>query len=237
MLPEPCFGRWYRSPVAKVFGGGSSDLPAQVATHDGPRPLVRPNKTRHVRRGRDQAGASSRPRRPQHRPRVRSLTPRVGENLAAARASFSPLKARDALPVPRTRPDFLSAPLSSPYRPRRRRRRLPPRPSSASAQRAASAPRPPSIPAPSRPPPRLRPRAATTTTTPPLPLPPRPSARPNSFPSSSSSRSRPRAARRTRTSSSRPSPRRTDSPTASGKSAASAPSSSCRTRTAVRSAC
>ena len=31
-----------------------------------------------------------------------------------ARASFSPLKARDALPVPRTRPDCLSAPLSPP---------------------------------------------------------------------------------------------------------------------------
>ena len=191
MLPEPCFGCWYRPPVAKVFGGGSSDLPAQVATHDGQRPLVRPNKTRHVRRGRDQAGASSRPRRPQHRPRVRSLTPRVGENLAAARASFSPLKARDALPVPRTRPDFLSAPLSSPYRPRRRRRRLPPRPSSGSAPPAVSAPRQPSIPARSPPPPRLPPRAAMpprATTTPPPRPPPRPSARPSSSPSLSSSR-------------------------------------------------
>ena len=139
-----------------------------------------------------------------------------------------------ASPRPALTPD---APRVFPNRPRRRRRRLPPRPSSASAQRAASAPRPPSIPAPSRPPPRLRPRAATTTTTPPLPPPPRPSARPNSFPSSSSSRSRPRAARRTRTSSSRPSPRRTDSPRVSGRSAASVPSRSCRTRTARRSAC
>ena len=109
-----------------------------------------------------------------------------------ARASFSPLKARDALPVPRTRPDFLSAPLSSPYRPRRRRRRLPPRPSSGSALPAVSAPRQPSIPARSPPPPRLPPRAAMmpprATTTPPPRPPPRPSARPSSSPSLSSSR-------------------------------------------------
>ena len=239
-IADASFLRWYRPPATtQVFGGRIWGTPRTVERAAARTRLSDP--TAHTMSAEEETKPVRR-LAPDIRgdPPASDRRPRASAKIWRLQRSFFPLDlvatraTSSASPRPALTPD---APRVFPNRPRRRRRRLPPRPSSASAQPAASAPRPPSIPAPSRPPPRLRPRAATTTTTPPQPQPPRPSARPSSFPSSSLSRSRPRAARRTRTSSSRPSPRRTDSPRVNGRSAASVPSSSCRTRTARRSAC